>query len=77
MNVVRHTSSAVAYLELTWDYPTLRISISDTSTEPPVEPGPVCRDGGYGLRIVAALADDDGGIARPNDKTYWCRFSLK
>lgn len=77
MNVVSHTKSAVAYLELQWHDPTLRISISDTSTEPPVVPCGLCRDGGFGLRIVAALADDNGVIARSKGKTVWCTLSLK
>jgi anti-sigma regulatory factor (Ser/Thr protein kinase) len=76
-NVLSHTESSVAYLELRWRDSELRIAVSDTSTALPVEEWGRNRDGGYGLRIVAALADDHGIIARPTGKTVWCTLSLE
>jgi anti-sigma regulatory factor (Ser/Thr protein kinase) len=75
-NVVRHTNSAVANLEMRWHDSTLRIEVSDTSTAPPVERCAQGRDDGYGLRIVATLSDDHGVIARPTGKTVWCTLTL-
>lgn len=74
-NVVRHTNSAVAYVELTWNDPNLRIAISDDSTQQPVESWESRRYGGYGLRIVNALADHNGVVPHSTGKTVWCTLS--
>jgi two-component sensor histidine kinase len=76
-NVVRHTDSAVAYVELKWHESTLHIAVSDTCAAVPVERCGQRRDDGFGLRIVTALADDHGIIARPTGKTVWCTLSLE
>ncbi len=74
-NVVQHTDSPVAQLELAWHGQTLDIAISDSCTAPPPEPTEVLRQGGDGLRIVALLADDHGVTVHATGTTVWCTLS--
>ena len=69
-NVVRHAVSDVE-VDVAWNRPTLRVEVRDRSCDSPALRGATGPDGGYGLRIVAALAQDWGVIEHADGKGVW------
>jgi len=73
-NVVRHARSTVE-LNMHWDDDTLRVEVRDGSSILPAIVDLAGADGGYGLRIVAALARDWGVTELGEGKAVW--FTLR
>ena len=70
-NAVRHAMTAVD-LDVSWDDPTLRVEVRDGSPDLPVIREVPGADGGYGLRIVGALARECGARRLDDDgKSVW------
>jgi anti-sigma regulatory factor (Ser/Thr protein kinase) len=69
-NVVRHAQSTIE-IALTWDHDTLRAEVHDGSSILPAVADLADTDGGYGLRIVDALAQDWGARQLEHGKAVW------
>ncbi len=69
-NVVRHAHSPVE-VDLHWDHDTLRADVRDGSSILPAVEDLAGADGGYGLRIVAAVARDWGVTQLDEGKEVW------
>jgi anti-sigma regulatory factor (Ser/Thr protein kinase) len=73
-NAVRHvTGRAPLRVELSLTGLVLRIAVLDTSPVPP-RPRAADADGGYGLRLVAAISDRWGSQERPDGKRVWAEL---
>jgi anti-sigma regulatory factor (Ser/Thr protein kinase) len=70
-NVVRHAHSPI-HVELGWEDDTLRVEVRDGSSILPAVAELATEDGGYGLRIVEALAQDWGVRPLADGKAVWC-----
>jgi anti-sigma regulatory factor (Ser/Thr protein kinase) len=70
-NVVRHAHSDIR-VELGWDDETLRLEVRDGSSILPAVVELANEDGGYGLRIVEAFAEDWGVRPLAEGKAVWC-----
>jgi anti-sigma regulatory factor (Ser/Thr protein kinase) len=69
-NVVRHAVTAVD-VNVAWDDPILRIEVWDGSANLPAIRDTPGEEGGYGLRLLAALARE-WGVHRVDDgKAVW------
>ena len=71
-NAVRHAMSD-AHVQLTWSDPTLRIAVHDGTHAPPVlveEPD----EHGYGLRLIASIAEAFGIEQQDDGKVVWCEL---
>jgi anti-sigma regulatory factor (Ser/Thr protein kinase) len=71
-NVARHAVTSVD-VNVLWDDPTLRVEVHDASSDLPAlvdEPG---EDGGYGLRLISALAREWGVTRTDGGKAVWFR----
>lgn len=69
-NVARHAVTSVDVTVL-WDDPMLRVEVHDESSNLPAlvdEPG---EDGGYGLRLISALAREWGVTRTDRGKAVW------
>jgi anti-sigma regulatory factor (Ser/Thr protein kinase) len=69
-NVVRHAHSPVE-VDLHWEHDTLRADVRDGSSILPAVEDLAGADGGYGLRIVAAIARDWGVTQLEKGKEVW------
>lgn len=69
-NVVRHAHSDVT-VDLTWYDDTLRVEVRDGSSILPAVADLGDEDGGYGLRIIEAFADDWGIRPLTEGKAVW------
>lgn len=70
-NVVRHAHSQID-VDLSWDDETLRVEVRDGSSIIPAVAELADADGGFGLRIVEALAHDWGIRQLEHGKAVWC-----
>ena len=70
-NVVRHARTSVE-LDLEWADDTLRLEVRDGSSILPAVVELANQDGGYGLRLVEALARDWGVRPLESGKAIWC-----
>lgn len=73
-NVIRHTSSDIR-LELESNGDWLHIRVSDRNPYLPEHRETDPDDGGWGLRIVADLADDWGAHTTYDGKTIWATLA--
>jgi len=75
-NVVQHTSDGgtVKAWDPKPDVP-FRLEVTDTDPALPMSPDTATDDGGRGLHIVAALADDWGVEHHRPGKTVWAEFN--
>ncbi len=73
-NVVRHAQSPV-HVELAWSEETLRLEVQDGSSILPAVAELADADGGYGLRIVEAFAQQWGIRSLPDGKAVWCTLT--
>lgn len=69
-NVIRHARSAVE-IDLYWEGDALRAEVRDGSSIPPAMRDLAGAHGGYGLRIVTALARDWGVTQIDDGKAVW------
>ena len=69
-NVVCHAATAIE-VDVTWSKPILRVEVRDRSFVSPAVRGTTGPEGGYGLRIVAALAQNWGVPERADGKDVW------
>jgi len=69
-NVVRHAHSQID-VEVTWTDETLRAEVRDGSSIIPAVSELANADGGYGLRLVDALAQDWGIRQLDQGKAVW------
>lgn len=69
-NAVVHAHSECT-VRLVMQPATLRVEVADTDPTPPHVTVPRGPDGGYGLRLVEALAGDWGVDVVPTGKTVW------
>jgi anti-sigma regulatory factor (Ser/Thr protein kinase) len=75
-NAVRHAVSLIQ-VQLVYDGALVRIAVYDQDrAEPRVAPQPGI-DGGYGLRIVGALAKEWGTSRGDAGKTVWCAIEAE
>lgn len=70
-NAVRHATSA-ARVQLTWSNPTLHIAVHDGTHAPPVLVEQPDEHGGYGLRLIASIAESFGVEQQDDGKVVWC-----
>jgi anti-sigma regulatory factor (Ser/Thr protein kinase) len=70
-NVVRRAHSEI-HVELGWDAEMLRVEVRDGSSILPAVVELANEDGGYGLRIVEAFAQDWGVKPFDGGKAVWC-----
>jgi anti-sigma regulatory factor (Ser/Thr protein kinase) len=75
-NVVRHARTSIE-LDLEWDDDTLRVEVRDGSSILPAVVELGNKDGGYGLRLVEALAHDWGVRPLDHGKAIWCTVSRR
>ncbi len=75
-NVVRHAHSDIR-VELGWDHDTLRLEVRDGSSILPAVAELANEDGGYGLRIVEAFAEDWGVRTLAQGKAVWCTVNRR
>ena len=73
-NAVRHATTDIA-LSVTLDGDVLRVEVRDHALDRAPRLRDPDRSGGYGLHIVAAVADAWGHRTQPNHKSVW--FELK
>ncbi len=73
-NVVRHAHSPIQ-VDLSWEHEMLRAEVRDGSSILPAVADLADEDGGYGLRIVDALAQDWGITRLEHGKAVW--FTLR
>ena len=73
-NVVRHAHSPIE-VDLTWTDDLFRVEVRDGSSILPAVAELADEDGGYGLRIVEALARDWGVRQLAEGKAVWCTLS--
>ncbi len=73
-NVIQHTPSDIR-LEIERSDRWLHVRVSDRSPYLPEQRDPDPRDGGWGLHIVADLADDWGAHTTVDGKTIWATLS--
>jgi anti-sigma regulatory factor (Ser/Thr protein kinase) len=75
-NAVNHTRSPFS-VSIAADSPKVRVAVRDTSSAVPVSRGRSedAPNGGRGLQIVTALADDWGVVRNPLGKTVWAELS--
>lgn len=73
-NVVLHTAHP-PILRLVPDGALLRIEVEDGGAGSPETREPAGADGGYGLRIVHAVAEHWGVRETPGGKAVWCTLS--
>jgi anti-sigma regulatory factor (Ser/Thr protein kinase) len=69
-NVVRHAHSSIR-VDLTWEDDILRLEVRDGSSILPAVAELADEDGGYGLRIVEAFAQDWGVRQLHDGKAVW------
>jgi anti-sigma regulatory factor (Ser/Thr protein kinase) len=72
-NAIRHANSA-AHVCLAWSPPTLCIRVRDQTHAPPVLIETPGEDGGYGLRLIGAIADSFGTDQQRDGKIVWCHL---
>ncbi len=75
-NVVRHAHSPIE-VDLSWDGGTFRVEVRDGSSILPAVAELADEDGGYGLRIVEALAEDWGIRQLREGKAVWCTLTRR
>lgn len=75
-NVIQHTHSDFR-LELETSGVWLHIRVSDRSPYPAEHREPDSHEGGWGLRIVADIADDWGAHTTFDGKTVWATLSVE
>ena len=75
-NVVRHAHSSIQ-IDISWDDDTLRVEVRDGSSILPAVAELAGEDGGYGLRIVEALAQDWGVRQLHQGKAVWCTLTRR
>lgn len=73
-NVVRHANSTID-LDASYDDGTLRIEVRDGSSIVPAIKDLANAEGGFGLRIVEAVADEWGVTQLANGKAVWFTVS--
>jgi anti-sigma regulatory factor (Ser/Thr protein kinase) len=73
-NVVHHVGSDMI-VRCTRRGPRIRIEVTDPSAMPPEITGAPSAGGGYGLRIIEALADSWGFDAHERGKSVWFEIS--
>lgn len=69
-NVVMHAMTNVS-MDISWDAPSLRVAISDGSTVVPAMRDIADTTGGFGLRIVDAIATAWGIAHTDTGKAVW------
>src|SRR5438105_3704377 len=69
-NAVRHAGTPFV-VRIAWNGPTLHVEVSDSDPTPPVPRVPKNGAGGFGLRLLAELADSWGARRSPAGKTIW------
>jgi len=75
-NVVRQAHSEIE-VDLTWDDGTFRVEVRDGSSILPAVADLADADGGYGLRIVEAVAEDWGVRQLDGGKAVWCTLTRR
>jgi anti-sigma regulatory factor (Ser/Thr protein kinase) len=76
-NVVRHAHSSIE-VGLSWDDDDIfRVEVRDGSSILPAVAELADEDGGYGLRIVEALAQDWGVRQLSEGKAVWCTLTRR
>jgi anti-sigma regulatory factor (Ser/Thr protein kinase) len=73
-NVVRHAHSPIE-VDLSWNDEMFRVEVRDGSSILPAVVELANEDGGYGLRIVEALAQDWGVRQLDEGKAVWCTLT--
>jgi len=75
VNAVRHTSAApTGLLDVSWDVDAsgVRVSVADSSDDPPQARGGTGHDlGGRGLILIEAMSDDWGYVRGQHGKSVW------
>ena len=75
-NVVRHANSTID-LDVTFDDGTLSVEVRDGSSIVPAIRDLADAEGGFGLRIVEAVADEWGVTQLTNGKAVWFKLSRR
>jgi anti-sigma regulatory factor (Ser/Thr protein kinase) len=75
-NVVRHAHSSIE-VDLSWNDDVFRVEVRDGSSILPAVAELADEDGGYGLRIVEALAQDWGVRQLSGGKAVWCTLTRR
>jgi anti-sigma regulatory factor (Ser/Thr protein kinase) len=73
-NVVRHARTSIE-LDLAWDDDQLLLEVRDGSSILPAVVELGTEDGGYGLKLVEALAQDWGIRPLDRGKAIWCTMT--
>jgi anti-sigma regulatory factor (Ser/Thr protein kinase) len=73
-NAVLHAMTD-AHLQLEWSPPRVHISVRDGTHDLPVIVDTPHESGGYGMRLIAALATAFGVEQQPDGKVVWCQLN--